>query len=66
MDEKHESLPDVTEELNNSILSSTKIDLDDWCSFLFLINARFGKNKVGIRKDDDNTNAHVLVNIPKD
>ena len=39
--EKKLSLTDVTEEWNDSRLCSTKVDPDDWFTYLYRVNVRF-------------------------
>ena len=64
--EKQISLTDVTEEWNNSRLRSTKVDPDDWFTYLYRVNVRFKKIKTEYGKDDDQVKAHVLVNLPEE
>ena len=64
--EKQISLTDVTEGWNNSRLRSTKVDPDDWFTYLYRVNARFRKIKTEYGKDDDQVKAHVLVNLPEE
>ena len=63
---KQISLTDVTEEWNNSRLRSTRVDPDDWFTYLYRVNLNFKKIKEEYGKDDEQIKAHVLVNLPEE
>ena len=66
LSQKQNSLTDVTEEWNNSRLSSVKVDPDDWFTYLYRVNAKFKKIKTKYGKDDDQIKPRVLVNLTEE